>query len=253
MSGIVVLALVVRLIGLGWGLPGIDARPDERITIRHALAYGGGDLNPHWFGYPSLYGYLTAACFGLLNLWWKTIGVVKNPGDFLLRYVENDTPFVLIPRLISALSGAATVVVIHRLGRRAVSERVGLSAAFILAVLFLPVRDSHFGTTDTLMTFLGTLSLLFAWKVFEEGRRRDYLVSGFLLGLAVTTKYTAAPMALSLIAAHFLGPVPHGQRRHLRWLFWGALAAAGGFILGTPYSVLAPQEFLGMFQTSRFS
>ena len=62
-AGILVLAAAARLTGLGWGLPDIDARPDEDIMIAMALRFGTGDLNPHWFGYPTLYAYLLHGFF----------------------------------------------------------------------------------------------------------------------------------------------------------------------------------------------
>ncbi len=50
---ILVLGFMIRLYGVKFGLPGLY-HADETIVVNHALAYGTGDLNPHFFRIPSI-------------------------------------------------------------------------------------------------------------------------------------------------------------------------------------------------------
>jgi hypothetical protein len=238
-----VLAAAVRFTGLGWGLPDIDVRPDEELTVTMALRFGSGDLNPHWFWYPTLQGYLLFACDLVLALFWKLTGVIATPGDMLTRYATDPSAFYLIPRTISALSGTVTVAAVYLLGRRVYGPAVGLAAAFIQAVAFLPVRDSHFGTVDPPMIALSMLAMLPVWSVYERPSRRSYVLAGVLIGLATSTKYYGVVAALAVAAAHVLRPRRPGEPWGHGDLVLSGLACAGTFLATSPFVVLAFSEF----------
>ena len=51
---IVGLAAVVRLVGINFGLPLVNCRPDELTLIEPSIGFFSGDFNPHFFSYPSL-------------------------------------------------------------------------------------------------------------------------------------------------------------------------------------------------------
>ena len=54
LAGILLLAAALRLLGIGFGLPYPYANVDEHIVTDHALGFLRGDLDPHYFAYPSL-------------------------------------------------------------------------------------------------------------------------------------------------------------------------------------------------------
>jgi hypothetical protein len=58
------LAALVRMWGLGFGLPHTGCRPDESVIIELAGQFWSGDLDPHFFRYPTLYIYLSSMAFG---------------------------------------------------------------------------------------------------------------------------------------------------------------------------------------------
>jgi hypothetical protein len=240
------------LTGLSWGLPDIDSRPDELTMIKMALQCGTGDLNPHQFYYPSLFGYLLFVCYVMIAGYWKLTGVIASPGDVFNRFVEDPSAFFLTARLISALASTATVGVVYWLGRRAYGTRVGLAAAFVLAVAWLPVRDSHFGCVDPPMTFLATLTLVPAWNIYRRGARRDYLWAGALVGLAASIKYYGAVAAVAIAAAHVLRVRPDGERPRLADLVAAGLVSAATFLATSPFVVLDLPEFWRDFYTVVF-
>ena len=71
------------------------------------------------------------------------------------------------------------------------TARVGLLAAAIEAVAFLPVFYAHLALNDAPTLAPLTLSLLGTAGVLRKGRARDHLLAGVGLGLACASKYTA--------------------------------------------------------------
>ena len=67
LAGILLLALALRITGIQFGLPHLY-HADEPIVVNHALAYGAGDLNPHFFKIPPLVSYLLFVVYGAAYL-----------------------------------------------------------------------------------------------------------------------------------------------------------------------------------------
>src|SRR5262245_19322265 len=61
---IVVLGALLRVIPIWFGLPYAHARPDETTTMGVAVGIQRGDLNPHFFNWPTLTMYVDAGLFG---------------------------------------------------------------------------------------------------------------------------------------------------------------------------------------------
>lgn len=130
--------------------------------------------------------------------------------------------------VVAALS-AASVFLVHRLGRRLLGSGPALFAAALLAVCPLEVRAAHYITADTLV---GTASLAILLLLSRpEVGGREAVASGLWAGAATGLKYTGllvgAPLFLGLLV-----------RRRLRI----GLPAAGAafvlaFVLAAPYAV----------------
>ena len=228
-------ALALRFRGLGWGLPNelhdYSYHPDEFLTVGAAfgMIYLRHSWNPGFYNYPSFYLYLSALAIAL------ALGYGAGPAPAAIY---------LCARVVTALMGTAAVAATWWAGRTLFGEAVGLLAALVIAVAPLHVQHSHFATVDVPSTFFVALALGFAGVVLNSGSRRGYLLGGLAAGLAAGTKYNAGLVLLAVIAAHFLreGWTP-GSLRSGR--FWGAIGCAlGAFIVSTPGSVLASEQFL---------
>ena len=106
----------------------------------------------------------------------------------------------LVGRCISAFFGAATSLV----GMSIVRKMGGQTISCVLTGLCLAlcpqnIWDSHVAATDILMTFWMMLTLSAAIKIIEKGRKRDYILAGLFLGIAIGSKYTAAIASISII------------------------------------------------------
>ncbi|MBI2504724.1 MAG: glycosyltransferase family 39 protein [Candidatus Latescibacteria bacterium] len=229
------VGLGLRLWGLGFGLPNGYCRPDESTLVHKALGVGTGDLNPHFFNYPSLHFYLLSVLYGLYFCAGYLGGVFVGLEDFQRQYLTDPSAFYLLGRLFGVCLGSASILLLYLIGRRVGGQRVGLSGAALLSVAFLHTRDSHFLTADIPATFHLLVAQLFFFAYLESGRWRDLSWGAVFLGLAASTKYNLGVFAAAQATAVLLGPSGAARGKHLA----GALALSGlAFVAGTPFALL---------------
>ncbi len=220
MMSLVVIGLLLRVWGLDFGLPN-DSRPDENMNVQVVLYHlldplmrGDWRMHPNYFTYPSLSLYLVSLVYLLLYAVGRVLGEFSDWPMFLMLYEDNSTLFYLTLRWISALSGTAMIPLMYLLGRRLVNEPVGWVSAVFMTVSYLMVRNSHFGSVDTLMT-LGVVASLWATIRFHQLRTDRALgLACVLIGLATGVKYPAALLCLPLWVALLL---PSISRDNIDW------------------------------------
>ena len=192
---IVTIAVVLRVWGLGaGGRRGIDAGESDILT-RAVTMMKTGDFNPRAYGDPGLaiYLHLPIACGRFLS------GVVT--GQWRSLQSSNPADFVLWSRGLTAVLGAATVLLLYAVGTRW-GHRHALLASALLAVLPSHVRESHYALAAVPATFLVTLTLLLSLIAHERGSLRSFAWVGITAGLALSTKYVAGIVVfLPLVAA----------------------------------------------------
>jgi hypothetical protein len=121
---------------------------------------------------------------------------------------------------------------------------VGLFAALVLAVAFLPVFYSHLALNDVPALFPLTVSAYGAAGVLVRGRTTDWALAGAGLGLAAATKYTAGIALVPLaVAAAFQLAQPAARARALRGAAVAAGLALAAFVLANPHAILSFDEF----------
>ncbi len=223
---IVFVAAVLRFVPIWFGLPYPLARPDEEVSIAIALRVLQGDLNPHFFHWPSLTFYVFAGVIGAASGLRELLGA-----SGAMTFPDH----ALLTRATIALCGTITVFVLFRLGRRIAGDLVGLLAAAFLAVALLHVRESHFAMTDALMTLLlwTSLTLLVAAALADEapgppGRTAVLLcaAAGLAGGLATSTKYNAGAGAIAMVATQIVW-LWRRPSAALAWRTWVPIAAFG--------------------------
>lgn len=263
LCAIVLLGAALRLFPIWFGLPYMRARPDEEVAIGHAVAVLGGDLNPHFFHWPSLIFYVFAALFAAAS--WVRRALLLDPA-------LTDVEMLVLGRSFVALAGTLTIVVLFGLARRIAGATTGVLAAGFLAAAILHVRDSHFAMTDVLMTLLVTASLALLLRALDttlaaprlDARLRPvgfggqagavwwFAAAGLVGGLAASTKYSAAAIVAGMGAAQLLC-LAHSKTAVWRPQAWipsaAFLVAFGcGFIVATPYALLDFERFAADFQ-----
>lgn len=231
---------VLRLWGIGFGLPHTLTRPDEDATVSIAVGFVTRSFNPHFFDWPTLFMYVVAAAFAMYFQIGRLLGWFADLPAFLAAVSEQAAPLFRIARVVGAATGVLTIATVHAIGAELFDAPTALVAAFLLACTALHVRDSHFGVTDIAATWLVTMAFLFAVRWARRGRRRDAVYAAIWSGLAASTKYNAGLIVLPVVWAIL------ASRDARRWWLCGAclVVAAAAFVSGTPYAVLDRPAFI---------
>jgi 4-amino-4-deoxy-L-arabinose transferase-like glycosyltransferase len=234
-----VAALLLRLWGVGFGLP-YEYHIDEHFYYPHAWSMGQGQLElPDQSHGPSLY-------LGLLLLGQKSMQVTVFPQlsnvDFGALRDTNPWPYLLSARLISALLGALTIPIVFLLARRYREHVTGLVAAAIMTVLFFHVRDSHFGVPDSLTTLFTALAGWLAVRAYQTRQASDVLWAGLAAGIATGAKYTSAIVFVSILLAVLLQQI--AWRRRAQLIALSVLGLIAGFVISYPNILINPAAFI---------
>jgi 4-amino-4-deoxy-L-arabinose transferase-like glycosyltransferase len=250
-------ALIFRLYGITFGLPHLYYW-DEPTVVRRAIRFGSGDLNPHFFYYPALYMYVTAAVSGMVFVVGVLIGQFSGVQDFGSQFFVDPTAIYLAARAVTALIGTACVFLTYRVGVRYFSRPAGLLGALFLAVSVVHATHAHIAITDIPQSFFIIAAYLPFYWIVQRGRWRDYMLCGLFIGLGMATKYLAVFLVPSVLLAHFFSPttspgaVRHWPRLIGVWfspkLLAVAIALIGGFFVGSPYNLLRFNEFVSDYQ-----
>lgn len=270
MIAILLLALGLRLWGIDFGLPNLT-RPDEQnvsnaavLNIMQSFFAGHPTLNPNFFYYPSLFIYLITLCFSVYYGIGHAIGFFPTAESFMQLYLNDWSSFLLIERVVSAIFGTLTVWAVVQLGtaingsdKGAGSHPrwFGLACGALLAITYLPVRESHFGVTDMAATFWATLCLWQSVVAIREKNQRAISISMILAGLAASTKYPLGLVAVAPMTAFYILAKAQGARFAdfiektelvKRELQLGGLLL-GAFLLTSPFVLLDFQKFWADF------
>jgi hypothetical protein len=234
--------LGLRLWGVQQGLPYAYNADEADHFVPHAVAMFGHDLNPHYFANPPAFTYVLHFLFAI------AYGGKHGVSQALALHPSD---VYTLARIAAAALGVLALWLLYATGARLFSRAVGLLAAAIEAVAFLPVFYSHLALNDVPTLAPLTLSLLGAAGVLRKGRWHDYLLAGVGLGFACASKYTAGIVLVPLIAAAaarlFEGDEPR-ERRRVALRIAAGLALAGvvafaAFVLANPFSLLDYKDF----------
>lgn len=186
-----------------------------------------GVLNPHFADWPHLYFYVAAAWLAPFRL----VGLVSDQASGYLGV-----------RVLDALLGSLTVLLVFEFGRRAYGWLAGFFGAAALAVAFLHVRDSHFGTLDVPLSLACAGALYLAYRTLEWRGVRPLLINGITLGVAASLKYNGALIFAGIAAAQTLRARAEGieWRRRLARLTLVGVVGVVTLGLTSPFLVLDP-------------
>jgi hypothetical protein len=238
LAGILGGGLALRLWGVGQGLPYAFNADEADHFVPHAVAmFEQHTLDPHYFANPPAFTYVLHLLFALA--YGGGAGVrhafEQHPGDVYT-----------LARVAVAVLGAGALWLLYATGARLFSRGLGLLAAAIEAVAFLPVFYAHLALNDVPTLAPLSLSLLGTAGVLRRGRMRDHALAGAGLGLACASKYTAGIVLLPLaaaIAARFPDGGPGARARAVRAAALAAAAALVAFLIANPYAVLDYRGF----------
>ncbi|HLG61350.1 MAG TPA: DUF2298 domain-containing protein [Ktedonosporobacter sp.] len=208
--GLLLPGLFLRLYNLNWD-QGNSFHPDERQILFHVTTLGWptsfaqfldpahSPLNPHFFAYGSFPLYLLAFVGHFV--------VPTSAPDAFVRYT-------LVGRVLSALFDSGTILLTGWLALLLVKDetpgrRNAWNAALLAAALVtftpLQLQLSHFYAVDTILLFFVMLTLLASVALVRTNRLMLWsFIAGLGYGLALATKFSAAPLAVPLFVSALL-------------------------------------------------
>ena len=247
---LVLLALGLRLYGIGWGMP-FRLHPDAAKYVQPASRCGAGDFNPRYFENPSGYTYPLWLWLTAVNTVEQARGAIEPLPSVYERYVTEPWRAELWGRWIVALIGAGSVLLMFALARKITSDRGALVAGLVLSVCFLHVRQSRYAVNDVPMLAVFLAATWLTVRLWETGRWRDLAFAALVAGYATGTKYTAC-VAVPAILPAVLWPRDPGMRSSRSSPCGRLPTAAGvlvlssglGFLIACPYALLDASLFL---------
>ena len=246
---LVLLSAAARLVGIAHGLP-YSYYPDEAHFVKRAVAFGSGDLNPHWFHKPALLMYILFFQYGLYYLAGSAVGWFESVDAFAVSFFKDTGPFLLIGRLTVAAFGVASVAAVYALAARAAKSRAaGLAAALVLAFAIGHIATSQDVKEDVPCAFFVILALLSMVRFAERGGAADAAGAGVFMGLGMAVKYYPVFLVPALVLATFSAAANGGDPSKPAWrrdaraygLFLLALVLfLLFFFAGSPFNFLDP-------------
>ena len=238
LGAILLGALALRLWQLDHGLPfAFNADEAEHFVPKAVRMLGGGGLDPGYYENPSGLTYLLYLVFKLRF----AAGFPFGGGRELVRdFAADPGDAFLTARVAVALIGTLVVALVYWAGARFCERRVGLVAAALMAVAFLPVFYSKHALNDVVTLAPVTLALVCCLLACERGRWFDWALAGAAIGAATATKYTAGAMlvGLAIAAALRIQRDRAELSRAIAGLAVAGVAFAAVFALLNPYALV---------------
>ncbi len=247
LGGIVLLALLIRLVAINFGLPYLY-RPDEDMAVGGAMHILQGrhfpDVSPIWSHF---FMYAAAAVLEVLSLIGRVLHFTT--GSTFLVFSDSPVPrdAVLAVRIFSAILGAVAVYLSFCLGRLLRTPRCGLLTALFAALSFIHVRETQFARIDSLAVTLMLASLLTAIRYLKNPDWTKAIGCGALMGLTISTKVSFVTLLPSFaICAMIVRPEAEDHRDfitrmgHVSATIFSAVLC---FFIGSPAFALTPDHF----------
>jgi hypothetical protein len=200
------LALWLRLPGISAGLPYMYWEDETHHFNRTVEMVKSGTYNPNYFHKPSLHFYLRMPVVALSFIWSAKKGYIQSIKEVETRnsfglagynFTASHPGIVKWNRAFSVLMSIGVIVLAALICLELTSS---VPAAFF-AALFTAIspellRHSPIIGVDVLMTLMCVLAVWLALRTEKNFSNFKLVLCGIAAGLAVSSKYNAAPIAI---------------------------------------------------------
>lgn len=241
LPAILIVAFLLRYVGISFGLPFLY-HADEPIVVNHALAYGTGDLNPHFFKIPPLLSYLLFFVYGIVFCAGKLLGKWSSPADFEILFYQDPTIFFFLGRLLfGVIVGTFSVWVLFQLVKSHFDKNRALLSAFFLAISFSHVKNSHYLYADIPLILVLILAFDEILELANNDSKWQHIKVGILIGLASAIKYNGVFMVIPyVVSVLFNRPL----RQTVKPFFAAILGSLATLMLLNPFAILDFPQFI---------
>ncbi len=209
---VLIVAVLLRVVGIGYGQPFWLANDElplvggalRMLELRNPIpSLNPGPMNILYYppGLPWLYLVVWSP---VLALQWALSGFLPLQA-FADRLLTDLTPVWLTSRLVSVIFSVATVWVVMRLTAELLKDRVAaLIAGLLMATSFHHGVLGHFARVWAPTIFFFWWGLWAAWRLYEDGRERDYVWAALAAGLGFAVNYVGVLISLAVALAHLM-------------------------------------------------
>lgn len=195
------LALGIRLYGIGHGLPNIQTS-DENSDLSTALRLTEKQIPPREVRYHrSLIAYVDMVSVGGLFAYTKLTGQTADLSSFRDYYFSDREAFTRATRLTLAVLTTLAIVMTGLVGRY-ISPLTGLLSALVLAVNGFFTLNSLYALPDSLIAFSIALCLWMSLRLHFYKRKRDYFIAGLSVAVVMLSKFSGSTIAIGIMVAH---------------------------------------------------
>lgn len=235
-------ALLVRLMGVNWGLPNemrnFSLHPDEQVNFIYARSIVPTQLHftPINYSYGTLYLTILRVISDVVLTYAGGIDQAGNVSPAALAQVH------LAGRLLNCLFGAGLAALTFSLSKRFLSQTGSYIAALLVAISPALLVHSRFQTVDMLATLLAVASVYAAVRLLEPEAAvtKWAILAGLFAGLSAGTKYVGLVAIVALIPVALMIKKP-------KVFAIGLGVSILAFVISTPGCILDREAFMNGF------
>lgn len=198
----IVLAAVIRGIGLGWGMPANNLHPDEGIIFseayQHALDHSFEVRQYYRPNHVSI-KINTLLYMGIQELYFVPQGHL----DFAQNYNDHFALFTVASRVVTLLFGVGTVILAYLIMLN-LGKPQALFAGYLFAVFPSFIEHSHYITPDVPLLFFLMAVLLCALNYLKKPTNMRLFAMAFFTAAAFCEKYPGIYGCVIIAAAVIL-------------------------------------------------
>jgi len=224
-------------------------QPDEFLSVSIPVNMLLRDrLNPEFFNYPS---FIINTNYVLLRLTGAAEGWSPAQRDGYNLRAYADFSLYVFSRMYSVLGSMITVACAYAIARIVAGRYAAICAGLLVTVSYTLVLHAHYikpaslATGWMMLTAWACVASLAARRAPE--RRRLYIAAAVFTGLAATTRYNAAAVAIVLLLTGLVALYRDPSRRALRGIVLPWLLVPLVFAVGSPYTLRDFEGFLRDF------
>jgi hypothetical protein len=245
----VLLAAWLRVPYVTRGMPFFYEQDEAHHFHRTVQMVKDGSFHPKYFNKPSLHFYLRMPVVAAAFIAAAKDGEIRRVDELVTRragerggwaFTASHPRVAVWNRTFGVALGLLVLLPVFAIARTLTgSDTLALGAILLTAVSPALAADAAKVGVDTPLVLMCLLAMWLALRLHERFSIGRLLAAGLVAGLAISTKYNAAPIALVPLAA-----VLASGRRSAGALIVALVAPGAGFLAGTPYAVISLPEFL---------
>lgn len=240
---VLILAALLRLQGIGWGLPteghpAYSYHPDEAPLVTATVRMTTGGVSPANFIYGG-------------TLFFRTLAVLTSLSSVLATssgYYEAMANAIVVSRLFMTVVALISILLLYRTGALLFNRRVGMIAALFLAVTPAHVVWAQRLRPDELSAFFAIVLFYLAVKLYRSAdhRHRYLFAAAFVTGIAVAFRFPLALFGVPAIVAYGLREWAGSTawRRYAKHFGLAFVCVVIGYLVGSPQSLSSPHSLL---------